>query len=104
MNDETLTEITQLFSEAKRKSEFDFVLTLINYRGMGTNKLTSNLHEWFDAIDFYRLSFNSLTGKNKTRIGVLLYSTFFENSDFYNIIGSANKGKNMIFHPGISPK
>ncbi len=34
-----------------------------------------------------------LSHKEKTRIGTLLYSTFFENSDFYNIIGSLCKVK-----------
>jgi hypothetical protein len=73
---------------SKNKNEFQFVLTLINYRGMGTKKLTTNLHEWFEAIEFYKSNYYSNTGKNKTRIGTLIYSTFFENSDFYNIIGS----------------
>jgi len=42
--EETLKDLSTLFDEAKQKSEFDFVLTLINYRGMGTHKLTSNLY------------------------------------------------------------
>ena len=46
--EDTLQDLTSLFEEAKNKSEFEFVLTLINYRGMGTQKLTSNLYEWFD--------------------------------------------------------
>jgi len=86
--DEVIKELISLFDEAKEKSEFDFVLTLINYTGMGEKELSTNLHEWFKAIEFYKSLYRSLTGKEKTRIGVLLYSTFFENSDFYNIIGS----------------
>jgi len=86
--DNTLTDLKTLFEEAKEKSEFDFVLTLINYRGMGTHKLMSNLYEWFEAIEFYIKLFKAHDGKEQTRIGTLLYSTFFENSDFYNIIGS----------------
>ncbi len=85
---ETQTEITSLFEEVKQKSEFDFVLTLINYRGIGSKEEMTNLHEWFDAIEFYKRMYREFTGKEKTRIGVLLYSTFFENSDFYNIVGS----------------
>jgi len=81
-------ELNQLFEEAKNKNEFEFVLTLINYRGMGTKKLTTNLNEWFEAIEFYKELYHSNIGKKKTRIGALIYSTFFENSDFYNIIGS----------------
>lgn len=60
---------------------------------MGTKELSTNLHEWFDSIEFYRELYNSKTGKEKTRIGTLLYSTFFENSDFYNILGSLCKIK-----------
>jgi hypothetical protein len=86
--DNTINDLKSLFDEARQKSEFDFVLTLINYRGMGTQKLTTNLYEWFDAIEFYKTLFYSHKGKEKTRIGTLIYSAFFENSDFYNIIGS----------------
>lgn len=88
-----IDDLKSLFEEAKQKSEFDFVLTLMNYRGMGTHKLMSNLYEWFDAIEFYKKLYNSHEGKEKTRIATLLYSTFFENSDFYNIIGSLSKVK-----------
>jgi hypothetical protein len=86
-------DLETLFNEAKQKSEFDFVLTLMNYRGMGTHKLTTNLYEWFDAIEFYKKLYHGHTDKEKTRIAALLYSTFFENSDFYNIIGSLCKVK-----------
>ena len=51
---DTINEIYSLFHEAKQTSEFEFVQTLINYRGMGTYKLTTNLYEWFDAIEFYK--------------------------------------------------
>lgn len=101
--EETLNELTTLFEEAKQRSEFDFVLTLINYRCLGTHKLTNNLYEWFDAIEFYKELFNVYLGKEKTRIATLLYSTFFENSDFYNIIGSlcrvktGYKGSSYLF-------
>jgi hypothetical protein len=89
----TLKDLSTLFGEARKRSEFDFVLILINYRGMGTYKLTSNLYEWFDAVEFYKKLFYSLSGKEKSRMAALLYSTFFENSDFYNIIGSLCKVK-----------
>lgn len=89
----TISEITILFEEAKARIEFEFIQTLINYTGMGTKELSTNLHEWFDSIEFYRELYNSKTGKEKTRIGTLLYSTFFENSDFYNILGSLCKIK-----------
>lgn len=98
-----IEDLTTLFEEAKRRSEFDFVLTLINYRGMGTRRTTTNLYEWFDAIEFYRGIYESASGKEKTRIGTLLYSTFFENSDFYNVMGSlcrvklGYKGSSYLF-------
>jgi hypothetical protein len=85
---EKQNELIELFEEAKNKNEFEFILTLINYRGMGTMKLSTNLYEWFEAIEFYKELYISNKGKNKTRIGTLIYSTFFENSDFYNIIGN----------------
>lgn len=86
-------ELKTLFDEAKQRSEFDFVLTLINYRGMGTYKLMTNLYEWFDSIEFYKILYQEKSGKDRTRIATLLYSTFFENSDFYNIIGNMCKVK-----------
>lgn len=101
--DKITEDLTTLFDEAKQRSEFDFVLTLINYTQIGAKELSTNLHEWFEAVEFYTEQFNSLTGKNKTRIGALLYSTFFENSDFYNIIGSlcriklGQKGSSYLF-------
>jgi len=90
---DTITDLTTLFEEAKQSKEFEFVQTLINYRGMGAKELSTNLHEWFDAIEFYKGLYYSLANKEKTRIATLLYSTFFENSDFYNIIGSLCKIK-----------
>lgn len=86
--EDVLKELSSLFEESKQKNEFEFILTLINYKSIGAMDSTSNLHEWFDAIEFYKTLYNELDGKKKTRIGCLLYSTFFENSDFYNIIGS----------------
>lgn len=90
---ETINDLTTLFEEAKQNGEFEFVQTLINYRGMGAKELSTNLHEWFDAIEFYKRLYFQFSSKEKTRIGTLLYSTFFENSDFYNILGSLCKIK-----------
>lgn len=101
--EKVLNDLSTLFDEAKNRSEFDFVLTLMNYRGMGTHKLTTNLYEWFEAIEFYKRLYANHTGKEKTRIAALLYSTFFENSDFYNIVGSlcsvklGYKGSSYLF-------
>jgi len=85
---EVLSELEDLFVKAKQTNEFEFILTLINYKSIGAMDSTSNLHEWFDSIEFYKALYNGLEDKEKTRIGCLLYSTFFENSDFYNILGS----------------
>ena len=90
---ETVKDLTTLFEEAKERVEFEFVQTLLNYRGVGAKELSTNLHEWFEAIEFYKKLYYQLTNKEKTRIGALLYSTFFENSDFYNILGSLCKIK-----------
>ena len=91
--EKTITDLKTLFSEARHKGEFDFVLTIINYTRMGSKELSTNLHEWFDAIEFYKELYYNFSRKEKTRIGLLLYSTFFENSDFYNILGSLCKVK-----------
>ncbi len=90
---ETIDDLKALFDEAKQKREFEFVQSLINYKGMGSKELSTNLHEWFDAIEFYKRLYYQFSNKEKTRIGTLLYSTFFENSDFYNILGSLCKIK-----------
>lgn len=91
--EDAINDLSTLFSEAQQSREFEFVQTLINYTGMGAKELSTNLHEWFDAIEFYNGLYYSLSSKEKTRIGTLLYSTFFENSDFYNILGSLCKIK-----------
>lgn len=84
--------ISRLFAEAKNANEFEFVCTLINYKGMGSRLSTSNLLEWFDAIEYYKAIYNSETDLNKKlRIGLLLYSTFFESSDMYNMLGSLSR-------------
>jgi hypothetical protein len=87
MNKE-LDELCQLFDEARNNFEFEFVQTLINNYGMAENRTNTNLFEWFDAIDFYSEQYAKLTYKEKVRIGLLLYSTFFESSDFYRILGN----------------
>ncbi|MFV8324859.1 hypothetical protein [Flavobacterium sp. ZS1P14] len=81
-------ELVKLFEGAKVKNEFEFVQVLMNYKGMGSLRSMSNLYEWFDALDFYNSLYEKQTGNEKYRIGCLIYSTFFESSDFYNIIGS----------------
>jgi hypothetical protein len=87
--EETIEELKRLFEEANVINEFDFVQSLINYRGLGTHKLVTNLYEWFDSMENYVKLYNiQIELKNKVRLGLLIYSTFQENSDFYNIIGS----------------
>lgn len=82
-------ELIRLFEESKAKNEFDFIQTLINYRGLGTHKLITNLYEWLEAMEYYIAVYDAeVEPKKKVRIGLLIYSTFQENSDFYNIIGS----------------
>ncbi|MCG2610653.1 hypothetical protein LZZ90_03945 [Flavobacterium sp. SM15] len=85
---EVKNELVKLFESAKAKNEFEFVQVLMNYKGMGSLRSMSNLYEWFDALDFYNSLYEKHTGIEKYRIGCLIYSTFFESSDFYNIIGS----------------
>jgi len=81
--------IDRLFNQAKEKDEFEFICTLINYKGMGTVQNTSNLYEWFQSIDYYQNLIEQTDDiHKKARIALLLYSTFFESSDLYNIIGS----------------
>lgn len=85
---ETLDQIEELFDKARERNEFEFLLTILNYRHIASPEEASNLKEWFDALDYYKNLYDSSSEKEKCRIGLLLYSTFFENSDFYNIIGS----------------
>ena len=82
------TELVELFEIAKATKEFEFIQVLMNYKGMGSLRSMSNLYEWFDAIEFYKSLYDNHTGNEKYRIGCLIYSTFFESSDLYNIIGS----------------
>lgn len=101
--DEVINEVLTLFDEAQQRSESDFVLTLMNYKGMGDRELVTNLYEWFESIEFYKQLYQTLTGKEKTRMGLMVYATFFEGSEFYNIIGSfcriktGYKGSSYLF-------
>jgi hypothetical protein len=84
--------IKSLFLKAKEKDEFEFICTLINYRSMGSKYSNSNLYEWFDAISFYEDLYNKQAHiVNKTRIGLLIYTTFFESSDLYSILGNLSR-------------
>ena len=84
--------IKSLFNKAKEKDEFEFICTLINYKGLGSKYSNSNLYEWFDAIPFYEGLYNAADKpEEKTRLGLLIYSTFFESSDLYNILGSLSR-------------
>lgn len=82
-------EIKDLFDKARAKDEFEFVMTLINYRGMGHERGTSNLREWFDALEQYIILYkNENNIEKKARLGLITYSAFLESSDLYNILGS----------------
>ena len=81
--------IKLLFDKAKEKDEFEFICTLINYKGLGSIYSNSNLYEWYDAIPHYeKLFYESTKLEEKARLGLMIYSTFFESSDLYNILGS----------------
>lgn len=94
-------DLTFLFEEAQAANEFEFILTLMNFKGMAS--IEDTLHELFDAIEMYKRLYGKFQGKEKTRMACLLYSTFFENSNFYNILGSlcnitlGYKGINLFF-------
>ncbi len=85
---ETQIELATIFDEAKDHNEFEFVITLLNYKSIGSSNAQSNLYEWFEALTSYITQYKLLQGKEKARMAALFYSTFFENSDFYNILGS----------------
>lgn len=58
--EETITELEKLFSEAKAQNEFEFILTLINFKGMEAKYDT--LYEWFDAIEMYKELYQQFDG------------------------------------------
>lgn len=87
----TLEELEGIFDNAKANNEFQFILTILNYKRIANPEESSNLYEWFSALEFYKKIYGENSGNEKARIGLLLYSTFFENSDFYNILGSLCK-------------
>lgn len=90
---DAINDLASLYGEAKDKNEYEFIMTLLNYKSIGSVQAQANLHEWFEALGSYSSYYSSFSGKQKTRMAALLYSTFFENSDFYNIIGSLCKIK-----------
>lgn len=100
--EETLKEIDKIFDDARTANEFQFLLTVLDYKHIANPLESSNLYEWFDAIEFYKDLYNKHTDRQKLRIGLLLYSTFFENSDFYNILGSLCR--NVLGFSGSSLK
>ena len=88
-----LTEIEKLFNDAKITNEFEFVQTLINNYGIAENQTNTNLFEWFNAIEQYKILYDQCSSVEKARIGLLLYSTFFESSDLYRILGNLSYNK-----------
>jgi hypothetical protein len=38
-----LKDIPELFEEARQKSEFDFILTLMNYKSIGSKELMTRM-------------------------------------------------------------
>jgi len=95
------SSVSDLFQKAKEKDEFNFVCSLIDYKGTGHVKYVSNLHEWFEAIEYYETIYiEEEDSHKKLRIGLLIYSTFFESSDLYNIVG--NLSRNILGYRGAS--
>ncbi|MFT7482883.1 MAG: hypothetical protein ACI8WW_001821, partial [Oceanospirillaceae bacterium] len=60
---DTLNQIDDLFKNAKNRSEFQFLLTLLNYKHIASPEESSNLKEWFDALEFYKSLYNEKKGK-----------------------------------------
>lgn len=85
--------LERLFNDAKAKDEFEFICTLINYKGMGSQFSRSNHHEWFNAILFYEKLFldKQYALHEKARFGLMIYCTFFESSELYTIIGNLSR-------------
>lgn len=73
-----IDDLQNHFNEAKAQNEFEFVMTLLNYKSIGSPQLQANLHEWFEAMQMYIELYNQYSGMEKTRMAALLYSTFFE--------------------------
>ena len=93
--------VRDLFQRAYEKDEFNFICTLINYKGMGDISSSSNLYEWFKSIEHYEsIYISEAEPHKKVRIGLLIYSIFFESSDFYNILGSL--ARNVLGYRGSS--
>lgn len=65
----TLDELSLLFDEARSHNEFEFVMTLLNYKSIGSMELQANLHEWFEAIESYKVYYGTFSGKEKTKDG-----------------------------------
>lgn len=68
--EETITELEKLFSEAKAQNEFEFILALINFKGMEAKYDT--LYEWFDAIEMYKELYQKFDWKKKTRMACMI--------------------------------
>jgi hypothetical protein len=93
-----MKELERLFEESKAKNELEFIRAVINYRGTGSRFFGSNLFEWFDAIEnyerWYRTDGYSL--HEKGRFSLLIYSTFFEATDLYLILGNLSRVANGL--------
>jgi|GEM_PF-1098084 len=94
------TSVKSLFAKAKEKSEFNFICSLIDYKEMAHIKNVSNLREWFEAIEYYESIYNSEEDLHKKlRIGLVIYSTFFESSELYSLMG--NLSRNILGYRGV---
>ena len=75
--DEVLQDSKELICRSQSKDEFHFVMTLINYRGMGDTYETSNLYEWFEAIEDYKITYHGMTWKTKNKSGLSFVFNIF---------------------------
>ncbi|WP_343658002.1 hypothetical protein [Chryseobacterium sp.] len=84
-----IEQFRRLLNESREKNEFEFVNVLLGYKGMGGMMSLTHFYESQSLFeDMSTLITKDHENKNNVRIGLFLYSHFFEMDELYRVIGN----------------
>ena len=84
-----IEQFKRLLNESREKNEFEFVNVLLGYKGIGGMMSLTHFYESQSLFqDMSALITEDHENKNNVRIGLFLYSHFFEMDELYRVLGN----------------
>lgn len=84
-----IEQFRRLLNESREKNEFEFINVLLGYKGMGGMMSLTHFYESQSLFqDMSALITEDHDNKNNVRIGLFLYSHFFEMDELYRVLGN----------------